>query len=731
MSTICIDGQDSLPAQTILVVPNRLDLAAAQELEKLLGGTNRVAWLADATQMPGEEMMNHLRSNRAAGIVLRPEQKTQEILVPLIQDMQNRGRHVILLPGPALQAPASLTDVPGSLLTLLDGSPLHTLPVYVGMYQANLQTPLCSAAPYDVLHLSICRPLRAGAHMGARIQAIWMSAQAEQLGRHPMVSEANLPRLLAESLMQHPESCLLDGVDDSTLPYGDILAAALMLRESLSSQTTNGRLGIILPPGKLLTIAFVACQLAGIAPVFIGTHCTAAQLENLSAQAGITRFITEERYVSKEKDFEWPPSRDLLFLEKKLAELGSARLKLWRAGMRINMLRKLLDGAKLPTPRPDDTAAIICTAGTESGPLAVPLTHRMLVAGVLSLQSRIRLEAGDSCLCSMPPHSAAGLLHNLLLPLLIGARPVTYPTPTAGRRLCTLIRQYGTRLVTMHPEQLPALLRSAPAGCFAAVTHFFTCGAKLPPALAETAWQKHHLQLLESYGTAEVLPAATANLPAQNLVAAEGNPAITLPTHRPGTVGLPLPGVAVRITGMYRSDPARDAFSPGLIWLKGPGVTSCYVAIANGDTPRMQGQWFCTGDVGMMSPDGMLTILGRRDRFTQVENDLVPHEQLEERIHRIYNINPAAEPARKLAIVSIPGRSGGEELVLLSTLHKVVTASDYLTLRYGITNMRLPGTWAPRHILPVPRIPLLPDGQLDYRRCRDGACQLLRVPARS
>jgi acyl-[acyl-carrier-protein]-phospholipid O-acyltransferase/long-chain-fatty-acid--[acyl-carrier-protein] ligase len=200
----------------------------------------------------------------------------------------------------------------------------------------------------------------------------------------------------------------------------------------------------------------------------------------------------------------------------------------------------------------------------------------------------------------------------------------------------------------------------------------------------------------------------------------------TLPTTRQGGIGAPLPGVAVRITGLYTPEPSATPSKPGLVWLKGPAVTSEYLGISNGDSPRMHGQWFCTGDVGYMTPDGLLTILGRKVRFTQMGEEMIPHVQLEEILYNIFNVTPE-ENERKLAVVSVPSRTGGEELVMLSTLHKEVTPSDYLTLRYGVTNLHLPSSWAPRHIIPVKFIPTLPNGKLDYQTCFLGACRTLKI----
>ncbi|MBE6415609.1 MAG: hypothetical protein E7032_03650 [Akkermansiaceae bacterium] len=71
MSEIRIEGADSVPAQPMLVLPNRVDLPTMLELEKALGGPGRVAWMVENTLMPGEAIMNHLRETRSPALSAR------------------------------------------------------------------------------------------------------------------------------------------------------------------------------------------------------------------------------------------------------------------------------------------------------------------------------------------------------------------------------------------------------------------------------------------------------------------------------------------------------------------------------------------------------------------------------------------------------------------------------------------------------------------------------------
>ncbi|MBQ8376122.1 MAG: AMP-binding protein, partial [Akkermansia sp.] len=516
MSEIRIEGADSIPTQPMLVVPNRVDLPTMLELEKALGGKPRIAWMVESTLMPGEAVMNHLRQSQAAGFVCAINQQGRDFILTKARQQIEMGRHVVLLPGRPLQAPASLTDIPANLLSLFDGSPLHAMPVYVGMYNNYFDAAITTREPYDRLHLSFCPPLRAGHQLGARIQAAWMSAQTAQLEQHPMLEHPCLPQLLVEALLRNPQGRLLDGVDDSTLHYREILSAAVMATGVLEQHTGNTRMGIILPPGKLGTIANLACLLAGITAVNINYTATPEQFAHMVQQAGLTRFITDTRFTNMQRKFSWPPSRDLIYLDQELAEKGPWKLKAWSTLSKLRTPQQLMQHASIATPEAEAEAAIIFTGGTEGKPLGVPLTHRMLLAAAMSLRSRLELSPGHDILLSvLPAYTPAGLIGGFLLPLLGGFDMVTYPTATAGKRLCTLVQEHAVALVTNTPAGTRAMLKAAKTpNTFAQLHYCLSAGAKMPASLAEAARQHFGLQVLECYSTAEALPFAAAAMPA-------------------------------------------------------------------------------------------------------------------------------------------------------------------------------------------------------------------------
>ncbi len=746
MSTPTIEGKGNLPARPTLAYLNRTDLRIVQALEAAMGG--RIAWLVEHNHMPGSAVMSYLHKPGTSGILANINNMSRELLADYVHDKLKAGFHVVLITGRPTQAKGSLADVPARLLSFLDDTTLPVLPIYAGYSQEDVEDALPEHAAEAPLYLRFMPQQREGKAMSARVRAAWMEAQADHLAAHPLLREASLPRLLVTALMRHQGGRLIDGVDDSTLSYRNLLARALMLAVRLREHTKNRRLGIILPPGKLATIANLACLLAGISPVNLNYTADHANTEREIRQSGVNRFLTEERFRRKLSRFAWPSSRDLLYVDTELREMGRAPFTMWRFLVRMGSPERVLRRLKLPTAAPDDEATLFFTAGVEGSPHAIPVSHRMLLASLLQLHARLDIRAGQRVLSALPHHTPLGFVHGLLLPLLFGCDMVTYPSPTASLRLLSLMGQNKVRLAVATPGMLRGMLQAcseenrqklttqAPIlarqlrntnlpELLAALRYLIIGGSDLTEALEQNARALLGVQVLGAYSLAEAAPLAALNLPPceGGLADAEGSQMPTIPSHRRGSVGAPLPGIAVRITDVAREGRMLPPRSPGLIWLKGANLASRYLDEEEG---LLRGQWYCTGDVGYVDEEGMLFISGRKMRFSKIGGELVPHEQLEAVLASMYKV-PEAEIRQKLAIVAVPDPKEGEQLVLLSAVHKSNADYRYTTMRYNLMNAGYPEQWTPKRLIPMSFIPLMPDGKLNYPLCFYGLCRQLNI----
>ena len=725
MKQMVTEGTGNIPEQSVLVLPNRVNAAIMQELEKALGGAGRVSWLVQNELPPEPAIMEHLQKTRASGLMFSTRRQTQAQVVERLRAFAAERRYIVLLPGRPAQLRGTLCDYPAELLTFFDNSPIPALPVFCGMFNDSPDDTICTTAPCDSTHLRILPPVKPGPAQSSRVLSAWLEASADLLNRHSVIETASLPHLLISALKAHPEACIIDGIDDSELTHHDLLVYAFRLSRLLKRHTSHRRLGIILPPGKLATIANVACILAGISPVNVNFNAPAPVFRDMVKKSGISRFITEERFVTKLQSFSWPRTRDLIFIEQELSDMSGSRLSMWRMLLRMLAPEQIAKRLHLPdNPSPDAEAALLFTSGSSGSVKRVPLTHRMLVANLVMSQSRIDLTIGDRFLSSLPIFHSFGLTIGMLMPLVYGYDMVTYPSPLAARRLCELIRRYKVRLTVATPTLVRHMFHLATPETFESLDYFITGAERLSPELAAEARQRFKLNLLEGYGLTEASPVVSVNLPAP--IPLEGESAI--PSARGGTVGVPLPGVAVRIMDASREDRIQPLGTPGMIWLKGPSILKNYLDDEDATRERTRGAWFCTGDIGKLDSDGMLTILGRRTRFSKIGGEMISHEHVEQVLSRVLKIKPAApgEPARRIAVVGVPDSAKGEKLILLSTVHKISHPHDLITIRYGIMNEGYPALWCPDSILPVPSIPELANGKLDYPLCHKMAVEQLK-----
>jgi long-chain acyl-CoA synthetase len=117
--------------------------------------------------------------------------------------------------------------------------------------------------------------------------------------------------------------------------------------------------------------------------------------------------------------------------------------------------------------------------------------------------------------------------------------------------------------------------------------------------------------LLEAYGLSETSPAATIN-PING-------------THRRGSIGLPLPNTDIKLFNDEGQEVAVG--EPGEIGIKGPQVMTGYWNRPDETAKVMLGEFFLTGDIGVMDEDGFFKIVDRKKEMVLVSGfNVYPNE---------------------------------------------------------------------------------------------------------
>lgn len=708
----------SIPSAPTLVLPDCVDVAVVQALEQALGGREHVAWMVDNSRRPVAEVMQYLSDTRAAGFMTDLQRSGAAAVVEQVRQFLLNGRHVVFLSSGG-------SGIPGRLLNFADDSTLSALPVCVSMFNDTLADGMGKNGKYSHLRLRFMPVQAAGAALGARVRGAWSEGSADALAEHPLLHDVSLPHALLESLLQHPNAVIIDGVNDSQLSYKRLLAFSIMFCRYLRKHVSGKRIGIILPPGKLSIIANLSCIFAGISPVNINYTATPEEFRHHVAHAGLERFITEDRFIHKQQQFSWPSQRDLIYIERVLTELSNNRQRLWDLVVRWAGKKFIAARLGLEQKSPDSELMLYFTEASGTASKGVPFSQRMLMSAALQLCGSVQPERGQRVLSASPLYRAENMLAGVILPILLGRDIITYPTPGAGKRISELIHNYGVALAVTSPSCARAWVRNGTPEQYAGMRHLLITGERMPDDLVQLARETVQLHLCECYSLPE--SAAPITMAATGAVTHIGT---ALPEDIAGAtnLGTPMPGVAVRIMDLEQKDRVLPPSKPGVVWLRGPAMVQHYLHETPEDsTTARSGRWFCTGNVGSLDDEGMLNIYGSMHRFSKIDGELVPHERAEELLCRLLGVDPADE-LRRLALVGVPSPKGkGEILVLLSTVHKVVRPHDVITLRYGMLNARYPAAWAPDRILAVPSIPVLSNGKLDYEYCRRGACRMLGI----
>lgn len=696
---VTVIHQDRLTSHGVLLVPTRLSPTDLPRLVKL-GGGRPVTLLIEPTAAYDAASSHAIQSSGLTCI----ERGNAETVATAV-----RQQGMVLYVPPTVTAPqVPNLAIPRILLEDLCRLGVPLQPVGVDYPRTEvLNIDGGGPAPAEVVY-SIGRPIPAESVSYPEVQAALIEAGADAFSARPSL---NIPlgRMLLAGFKKHGGTgSVTDGLDGSVTSYSKIFAAAAALAEVIKKETSQPRIGIALPPGRGGLVANMAAVLAGKVPVNFNFTAGKEAVESALKQSGIDRFLTADSFVRKVQTFPWPPTKQLMFLERILPQIQPKIIK-WLIALKllpVGLLAKLLG---LSPEGGDREAALLFTSGSSGEPKGVVLSHRNLVSNVTQFALRLGLPAEDKILGSLPLFHSLGGTVTLWFPIMQGHPLVTYPSPLEVVKLAELVEKHRVSLMLSTPTFLRGYLKRVKVEQLASLKLVVTGAEKLPPNLEEEFLKKFGKPVMEGYGLTETSPATNFNLPEP-----DDSPWPILPVRRVGSTGQLMPGLAVRIT-----DPSTDAplavNQSGMIWFKGPNVFKGYLKQPRKTEEVLKDDWFRTGDIGRLDEDGFLFIEGRLSRFSKIGGEMVPHETVEEHITRAYQLESEAE--RKIAVVGVPDDDKGEALVLLSTVSSEAVKQEIIQLRYTLLEQGVPALWIPKRLVRVEQIPVLASGKLDIKAC--------------
>jgi long-chain acyl-CoA synthetase len=352
------------------------------------------------------------------------------------------------------------------------------------------------------------------------------------------------------------------------------------------------------------------------------------------------------------------------------------------------------DPLPIATRSDDDLAALLYTGGTTGRAKGVMLSHENLYFAGESAHRAAYVPGINRSLATLPLSHAYGLLTTIAAlhspergvgVLLRWFDPVAF---------LALISEHRLQLSAVVPTMLQILLSQPLEGYDLSSLRYLTSGgAPLAPEVeTEFCRRVPSVAIRQGYGLTESAALIATNPPGR---------------ERRGSVGLPVPGTAVRIL----DDEGRElaAGEVGEICCSSPAVMQGYWHSPGATAEAIQDRWLSTGDLGYLDEDGYLFIVDRKKDLIirggfnvyprDVEDALVEH--------------PAVEVA---GVVGRRDEMHGEEVVAFVSLRDGVRIDASELIDWA--RRRIGGYKYPREVHVVEAVPLTPVGKVDRKALR-------------
>ena len=402
-------------------------------------------------------------------------------------------------------------------------------------------------------------------------------------------------------------TALVEGIGDKRreLSYRQVLMLVLALRALLKEELSGeSPVAVLLPPSMVGTVTAIALTACGRTVVNLNPVAENQDLRSIMERAGGQQLISSRRCLDGRQSESFWPGQQTLFVEDLIDSIHGLRKH--RALLASLLPARLLADRFSPQRSARELATLVFPDPTSSGSQAprsevVELTHANLLSNVQAVLEVVPLEAQDAVLSVLPLHHSFGTTVGLWCPLLAGVRSVLHADALESRAVGALCRKEGVSILVGKPAFFRIWMGSIEPLCLSRVRLAMVATMPLGDELAREWEARYGFRLFEGYGCDEMSPVVALGLPDA------GRGETRQAGHKPGTVGRPLPGVAVRVVEAGSHAPLPPE-AEGLIEVKGPNLMRGYL----GQPERTQGVlrkgWFVTGDRGRLDADGFLVL---------------------------------------------------------------------------------------------------------------------------
>jgi long-chain acyl-CoA synthetase len=385
-----------------------------------------------------------------------------------------------------------------------------------------------------------------------------------------------------------------------------------------------------------------------IVPVMFTLH--PKELHYIALNSGAKAVITSSPILGNvEKALEGLASQPIVIVvDQPTSERGLNFYDVWSEGSFVSGNER----------KEDDTAVILYTSGTTGNPKGVLLTHKNLTSNAENSVKHNELERGTTIGVLPLAHVYGLTISNICL--LMGSSIVIFSTFDT-KEVFRAIEKYEVKNFSAVPAMIHALVSYSSAEDYntSSLESVSSGSAPLPVALLHAFEKKFGAKVFEGYGLSEAAPIVTAHKNGIEI--------------KPGSVGIPIPGVEVKIVDENGDEV--ECGEVGELCVRGENVTPGYYQNVEESRRVLINSWLHTGDMARMDDEGYVYIVDRKkDLIIRGGFNVYPRD-----VEEILNSH---ETVAEVAVVGVPDEKMGEEMVACVVVKPGAVTSEEELITY-------------------------------------------------
>ena len=447
--------------------------------------------------------------------------------------------------------------------------------------------------------------------------------------------------------MRHPDRIAIEMLDGPALTYLEMDRETNRIANALlgSGFVAGDRIAIWMGNCLEYVCSYVACLKAGLVIVQINSRHTAREADYQLADSGASALLFDDLVAERVSELESAEQLRLLATTGRERVSGAQSFaELSQGGSEVRPTR---------TPDPDDLAVIGYTSGTSGYPKGVELTYRSIRAiGVTNALSNRYALASKQIFGLSLSFTAATPAH--ILPHLYVGGTTTLLSSWDTGQLVNAIEDRQASFTILPSPAIRDFIETARGQDtqLASLQSVLHSASKAPAEQLSEFVDYFGPRLLEGWGMTE----NSGGLVTATTVADFASP-------QPGifsSVGRAVPGAIVQLTGEDGSPLPHDGTTVGQLVARTESLARGYWRNPEATAQTFVDGWYRSGDLGTIAPDGLVTVIDRRnDLIVSVGMNVYPSE-----IERVIS---EMREVRAVAVVGGPHERWGHTPVAFLT----------------------------------------------------------------